>query len=578
MTLLSTLLPALTAAATGWLIAGANDVVAGGSVGAVRWPLIAVTVLLLIDFGIGGLVWPWRQWLARRVDAAIRHRIRVAMGRPPGVAHLEDQLARDVAEMPLDGVDRSVGLGAVSQLGVVAEFAGAAGSVALVAAWSPLLALFSFAFVLVNRTVMRRAFSGLVTEGFAAILPRIRESMYWKDVAGTPVGAKEVRLFGFAGEATERFRKGNLAYVELIASANRRTMPLFPIFGALAATAVGVPTLFALQAVLNGDLSTARLAVVLGATLGIQRISFGRSMYAIEVAAAQLGALDRLEAAAAGGPLATPAASGSTETPTIRFEGVRFRYPGMERDVLCGLDLTIAAGESLAIVGENGVGKSTLVKLLAGFYAPTAGRITADGVDISGLDPVQWRRRLAVIFQAFTRFQISAGDNVALAGLDHPGREAHLSAAATGAGAAEIVDGLPAGWDTVLSREYAGGHELSGGQWQRIALARALYAASVGGKILILDEPTAHLDVSAEVGLFDQLLTHAEGLTSIVISHRYSTVRRAERIVVIAQGAIIEDGSHDELMARGGEYARLYNLQAEAFTPAVAGEAVDGAL
>lgn len=222
-------------------------------------------------------------------------------------------------------------------------------------------------------------------------------------------------------------------------------------------------------------------------------------------------------------------------------------------------------GQSVAIVGENGAGKTTLLKLLAGFYEPTDGRILVDGHDLRALDPEQWRRRLAVIFQEFVRFELSAFENVALANPAHPDAQGHAEAAAVAAGADQIVAGLSKGWDTTLSRSFTDGADLSGGQWQRIAPTRALYGARVGGQVLILDEPTASLDVRAEVALFDQLLTHAQGCTAMVVSHRFSTVRRADRIVVLANGRVVEDGTHSTLHARGGIYARLYNLQAQRF-------------
>jgi ATP-binding cassette subfamily B protein len=170
-----------------------------------------------------------------------------------------------------------------------------------------------------------------------------------------------------------------------------------------------------------------------------------------------------------------------------------------------------------------------------------------------------------VIFQEFVRFELSAFENVALADLDHPDARRHAEAAARAAGAADLIAGMPNGWDTILSRAFTGGIELSGGQWQRVALTRALYGAQVGARVLILDEPTASLDVNAEVALFDQLLTHAIGCTAIVVSHRFSTVRRAERIVVLEGGRVVEDGDHATLHRTGGSYAQLYDLQADRF-------------
>jgi ATP-binding cassette subfamily B protein len=244
---------------------------------------------------------------------------------------------------------------------------------------------------------------------------------------------------------------------------------------------------------------------------------------------------------------------------------VRFAYPG-RGEVFDGLDLVIPAGQSLAIVGDNGAGKTTLVKLLCRLYDPTAGRITVDGVPLTEIDPASWQRRLSAIFQDFTRYQLTASDNVAFGNPDVPVDDAKLGAAAARAGATDLVAGLTHGWDTVLSRQFKDGTDLSGGQWQRLALARALYAVDSGAGVLILDEPTASLDVRAEAEVYDRFLELTRGLTTLVISHRFSTVRRADRIVVIEDGSVVEDGSHAELLERDGRYARMFRLQAARFT------------
>jgi ATP-binding cassette subfamily B protein len=244
---------------------------------------------------------------------------------------------------------------------------------------------------------------------------------------------------------------------------------------------------------------------------------------------------------------------------------VRFAYPGSERGVLADLDLELVAGQSTAIVGLNGAGKTTLVKLLAGLYQPDAGRILVDGVDVRELDIRAWQRRLAVIFQDYVRFELDAAANIGLGAPERMADEAALRSAAERAGASGILAALPAGLATPLSARYAGGVDLSGGQWQRIALARALFAVEGGARVLVLDEPTAQLDVRAEVELFDRFLEITRGLTTVVISHRFSTVRRADRIVVLADGQVTEDGSHDELVRGGGRYAELFQLQARRF-------------
>ena len=234
-------------------------------------------------------------------------------------------------------------------------------------------------------------------------------------------------------------------------------------------------------------------------------------------------------------------------------------------EVFAGLDLTISVGSSLAIVGANGAGKTTLVKLLARLHEPQAGEIRIDGTPLRELDPAAWRRRMAVIFQDFVRYELPASDNVAFGCTGRLGDLEALDRAATRAGALDVVCRLPAGWATPLNRQYSGGADLSGGEWQRIALARALFAVEAGAGILVLDEPTANLDVRAEAALFEDFLDLTRGLTTILISHRFSTVRHADRICVLEGGVIVEDGSHDDLLTANGRYAQLFLLQAERF-------------
>jgi ABC-type multidrug transport system fused ATPase/permease subunit len=244
---------------------------------------------------------------------------------------------------------------------------------------------------------------------------------------------------------------------------------------------------------------------------------------------------------------------------------VSFHYPGSKVEILAGLDLSIRAGEALALVGVNGAGKSTLVKLLAGVYAPTAGRITVDGVDLRELDLAAWQRRVAAIVQDFLRFPLSATDNVVFGADEHAGDGAAVRKVAKQAGIDETIAALPAGWDTVLDKTYDGGVDLSGGEWQRVALARALFAVDAGAGVLVLDEPAAALDVRAEAELVDRYLDLTSGVTSLIISHRFSVVRDAHRICVLDEGRIVEAGTHKELLAEGGRYAQMFGLQAERY-------------
>ena len=237
---------------------------------------------------------------------------------------------------------------------------------------------------------------------------------------------------------------------------------------------------------------------------------------------------------------------------------VTFAYPtGGAAPVLEHFDLTIPAGSSLAIVGQNGAGKSTIAKLLCRLYDPLSGSIEIDGTDLREIDLAAWRARIAAVFQDFIRFELPLRDNVAPAGA--PDDIVH--AALESAGAANL-----AALDTILARGYDGGTDLSGGQWQRVALARALSGVKMGAAVVLLDEPTAQLDVRGEAEIFDRLLAATRHCTTILISHRFSTVRHADRICVLEHGRVIELGTHEELMALGGRYRKMFDLQAERFT------------
>ena len=240
----------------------------------------------------------------------------------------------------------------------------------------------------------------------------------------------------------------------------------------------------------------------------------------------------------------------------LQLRDVTFAYPGTDRPVLDGLDLDVPAGSSLAIVGQNGAGKTTLAKLLCRLYDPQSGTIRADGVDLRDLDLDAWRTRITAVFQDFIRFELPLRDNVAPSGAS----DESITAALVEAGAAGLAE-----LDTPLAKGYEGGTDLSGGQWQRVALARALCAVHEGAGLVLLDEPTAQLDVRGEAEIFDRILAATRSATTILVSHRFSTVRHADRICVLEHGRVVELGSHDELMAVGGRYRTMFDLQAQRF-------------
>ena len=249
--------------------------------------------------------------------------------------------------------------------------------------------------------------------------------------------------------------------------------------------------------------------------------------------------------------------------PGLLFENVGFRYAGREAFALRGLTLHVRPGESLAIVGQNGAGKTTLVKLMARLYRPTEGRILLDGVDLEDWPIATLRRRISVLFQDFNQYQLSVRENIGLGSIDHLDDVPRIQRAAERGGADSVAAALPDGLDARLGTWFEKGSELSGGQWQKIALARAFMREEAD--ILVLDEPTAALDAEAEHAVFTRFRQLSEGRTTIVISHRFPTVRMARRIIVLEQGNLVEAGSHAELIALGGRYARMFALQAEGY-------------
>ncbi|MDB4967576.1 MAG: transporter ATP-binding protein [Myxococcales bacterium] len=263
-------------------------------------------------------------------------------------------------------------------------------------------------------------------------------------------------------------------------------------------------------------------------------------------------------------PAALPlAATRVTNEEGIRFQDVGFCYPGQEQWALRGINLFIPPGQNVAVVGHNGAGKTTLIKLLTGLYQPTEGRILLDGQDLRSWDPTALRRRLGVIFQDFNQYQFAAQENIGFGSHEHLDDRERVERAVARGGAAEVVASLPRGLETPLGRWFEGGVELSGGQWQRIALARAFMREEAD--ILVLDEPTAALDAASEHLVFERFRTLARGRTAILISHRFATVRRSERIVVLEGGQVVEDGAHDQLVAAGARYAALFALQASGY-------------
>jgi ATP-binding cassette subfamily B protein len=400
--------------------------------------------------------------------------------------------------------------------------------------------------------------------------PGVMRAEYFRNLALSPGSAKDVRLLGIGDWIIGRLRAEWQAGLAERQQAEGHAFPL-TLAGTVVITAVS-GTIFVLMAhdAATGVIGMGALVVYLRAASSLGALGqSGAADSIIAHGAAAVPAILELERRTA--PPPGPALASlppSAPAREIRFEKVSFTYAGAATPVLKDLDLTIPAGQSMALVGLNGAGKTTLVKLLARLYDPTGGAILVDGIDLREADPKDWQRRIAAIFQDFLKYGLPARDNIGFGGLAMAGDQAALERAAAKAGVLDRIQGLPAGWDTPLSRHFTGGADLSGGEWQRIGLARALFAVEAGATVLILDEPTANLDIRAEAELYDRFLDMTQGLTTLLISHRFSTVRRADRICVLEEGAVLELGTHDELIAKGGRYAEMFNLQSSRFVDA----------
>ena len=565
------LVPAVMAA-TGLAVAAAERGSPGGR------DLLAALVLVGVLFAADQALAPVRDTIAASIGSAMsqrrRERLLTVTLRPYGIGHLEDP---DLADEIRRAGDIEWDVGPLRQ--IVSELAkavslltAAVGSAILLiqlAWWAPIVLLVAAA---LTHVFLFEGESGQIRqkEEYAGIE---RRADYLRDLSLDPPMAKEVRLFGLSGFLADQTRRLRLEFLTHLWRARR--LERGPAIRAATSIAVanGVVLAYLAAAALDGSASASQLIVYLQAIGGLMMLGYGSGatdLWWVHQGTATMPHLHRLERRDLGqaAPRGTTTAEG-TPRHEVRLEGVRFGYGGTP--VLDGIDLIIPAGSSLAIVGNNGAGKTTLLKLLARLYEPDDGRILVDGKDIREFDLESWRRQLAVIFQDFVKYELSARDNVAFGRLDTRNGNDANQRAADRAGSLELIETLPAGWDTTLARQYRGGVDLSGGQWQRIALARALRAAEGGARLLVLDEPTANLDIRAEAELFDRFLELTSETTTILVTHRLSTVRHADRIAVLDHGRVSEVGSHDELLAADGLYARMFRLQADRFAGSAEG-------
>jgi ATP-binding cassette, subfamily B, bacterial len=548
-------LPAAFAVAMGLLVGAVKSGHAlGGSLALVGAIFVLLQVLSPIHQAVGNN-------LGDRTAAWLYDRLTEACVRPPGIGHLEDPtltsdltVARDF-DLGMTGPPMSISMDFIAN-GLVEMIGGIACAVILFGYswWAPLVL----------------AGAWLATHWL------LRESAIWRDrnteevrgaqrgadytyrLAVDPPASKELRLFGLSSWVIQRFRERRTRLHELQYAATRlRERPV--IWSLVLVTAANVLVFWSIaSAAADGHITLGAAVTFAQSAIGASMIAFSGFSWALDGPSAAVDAVLRLgDAMRRGGelPIGNQSAEGKPSY-EIRLRDVTFAYPA-GKPVLEHFDLTIPAGSSLAIVGQNGAGKTTIAKLLCRLYDPQSGAIEIDGVDLREFDLASWRSRITAAFQDFIRFELPMRDNVAPSGAP----EEIICAALESAGAAKLTE-----LDTVLARGYTGGTDLSGGQWQRVALARAIASVRLGAGLVLLDEPTAQLDVRGEAEIFDRLLAATRRCTTILISHRFSTVRHADRICVLEHGRVAELGTHDELMALGGRYRTMFDLQAQRFT------------
>jgi ABC-type multidrug transport system fused ATPase/permease subunit len=558
-------LPAIFAIATGVLVGAAQQ--GGGLAG----PLTFVGAVFVLLQVLPPIHQATSANLGDRTAAWLYDRLTEACIRPPGMGHLEDpSLTSDLTvarefDAGMTGPPLAFSMDFIAG-GLVELIGGLSAAFILFGYswWSPILLVAAW---LSTQWLLRES-AVWWDRNTPEVRAAQRDAEYTYRMAVDPSPAKELRLFGLVGWTIDRFvaRRTRLHQLQYEATRLREKPMIWSLLIVLTANTIVFWSLAA--AASDGRISLAAVVVFAQAAVGVSLLAFGGFSWAMDGAASPVAAVLRLEAAMAPAGALTSGSRPAAGMPAreIRFRDVTFGYPSTALGASAGgthvlehFDLTIPAGSSLAIVGQNGAGKTTIAKLLCRLYDPQSGAIEIDGTDLREIDAAAWRARLTAVFQDFIRFEQPLRDNVAPTGAP----DEAIRGALESAGAARLAE-----LDTILARGYDGGIDLSGGQWQRVALARALAAVTMGAGVVLLDEPTAQLDVRGESEIFERMLAATRHATTILISHRFSTVRQADRICVLEQGHVVELGTHDELMALGGRYQTMFELQAQRFNAA----------
>ncbi|MFC5097769.1 ABC transporter ATP-binding protein [Amycolatopsis plumensis] len=490
-----------------------------------------------------------------------------AVGALPGLRRLEDPAFLDRVRLAEQGAQEAapavLGLtvDAVRTLIAVLGFGGA-----VVLVWPPMAGLLAAS--LAATAISQLTLSRLRTRETEAMMATQRQRFLFRSLCSDIRAAKEIRLFGLA----DLFRSRMVTAVRTATAsecAMQRRIAVAGIAAAVVSAVVaGIALVVAATGAARGSLSIGDVTLFTAAVAGIQS-PVSTLLNQLGRAGGSLGVFEHyLDVVTTGPDLVSGTAPVPPLTTGIELRDVWFRYDETGPWVLRGVDLVLPQGAAVGLVGVNGAGKSTLVKLLCRFYDPDRGRILWDGVDIRGYDPASLRARLGATFQDFTSYDLTAADNIGIGDVARLGDLDRIRAAARLAEIDPALSALPRGYETLLSRAFLdvddkAGAALSGGQWQRVALARSLMRAEAD--LLILDEPSSGMDADAETRTHEALRAHRAGRTSVLISHRLSALRGADRIVVLGGGRVVEQGTHDELLTAGGEYARLFSLQAKGY-------------
>lgn len=511
------------------------------------------------------------------VDAYVSQRLIDSVGSATNLRALEQAEVIDHvsdANTSLDQRAQTPGSAAAGALALVARYTAFVSTLVLLAVdVSVPVALLGLVVGLLNRFGQTYAFSRW-SATWVRFNPARRRMQYLRELVTNPRAARDIRMLRLTPWTEQRYRTEARLYLRPLWWSRRRVYGAAFVYYAIA-TVLGSGILIAVAVLAladHGAVSPGAIAIVLQAAMVC--VMFGNLFPEADVYM-QYGriaweAILSTEEALRTGPITADEATVTTAAAIgdgpaeLVFDDVIYRYtPGV--DVLRGVSLRLEAGRSTALVGVNGAGKSTLVKLLAGFYTPSAGRVTLDGAELDAAERLAWQRRVAVVFQDYLQYELTLRQNVAMQAPDDGDDEADMVRVLREVGLGDAFDALPLGLDTPLSRMLPGGTDLSGGQWQRLALARALYAVHHGARILVLDEPTSQMDARGEAEFYANFLELTRGITTLVISHRFSSVRQADTIAVLTDGVITELGSHGQLVRSDGDYFRMYAAQSSRY-------------